>query len=936
MADGLGRLSARGVLACALVVISVLLGAPSRARTERFDVHGVVADSAGAGLPGAMVVVLTRADSVLTRFATADGRGAFALRRVPTGEYILQVSHMGYQPLWKDFSVGDTDADVGVITLVARVVEMDALVVSADHIPFVVRRDTLDYNAAAFETRPNATVEDLLDELPGIEVEADGSITAQGEEVKNVLVEGKEFFGSDPTIATRNLPAKAVERVQVYDRQSDMSEFTGIADGQEERTIDLELVEGARSGYFGRLSGGIGTDLDTCATPDLWGNSRSPYDGTLSLNRFSLTTQLAAIANLNSVNRPGFWWGDYQTFAGGGRGMRRDGERGDRSRGVRIGGGRDDGFTETAAAGVNASHDFGEKGWIRSSYFLSSLDNRQDRVLQQQQLLGSAVSSLVDQTSHQVSDQLTHRLNLNAQRTFADGHDLRLRGHLTAGSSSLASFSSRDTRSAAQDMQNAAVTDYATREEHLGGSAGLTWRRRLGGDGRTAVAEARVNLSDADQSGDLSSTGELHGPDGAVTNDRTRQEQSHDGRTLSQSQRLSLTEPLGGGRVLELFGERRTVDEDQTESILDLGRDTRAPSRRPGSRFERTYTYRRGGLRFSRNTAETHLVLGLQVQGSDLDGAVLDRDERVSSSHAHFLPSAHFRIHSKKVRNLDIRYWTSTREPTMAQLQPFVDNRDPLYVRVGNPDLIPEYTHGLSASYRYFDQFSFGHLFTHLKVTSTGDGIVPSRTVDEQGRQVVTSVNADRGWSTNAGVYFGTPVRTIGARLEVSYRGMYSTGSEFVNQTENRSRILRHTVGAGLENHANEDFSLEVGGELTLNTVHYSLSEELNQTYLNSIFRASGSYYLGDDWTLSTGLSYRAFDQEVFGPGQSIAQLEASISRRVLDDHGEIELAGFDLLNQHQGVHFTNASSYIQEERIESLGHYVILRFIYHLKPAVK
>ena len=119
----------------------------------------------------------------------------------------------------------------------------------------------------------------------------------------------------------------------------------------------------------------------------------------------------------------------------------------------------------------------------------------------------------------------------------------------------------------------------------------------------------------------------------------------------------------------------------------------------------------------------------------------------------------------------------------MSELQPFVDNRDPLYVRVGNPDLIPEYTHGLSASYRYFDQFSFVPLFTYLKATSTVDDIVPSRTVDDQGRQVVTSVNAGRGWSTNGGVYFGTPIRAIGARLEVSYRGMYSKDSEFVSQT---------------------------------------------------------------------------------------------------------------------------------------------------------
>ncbi len=193
-----------------VVIVGILVAAPARAQERQYDVSGVVADSAGTVLRGAMVVALTRPDSVLTTFATTSGDGEFTLRRLAPGDYILQVTFVGYQPVRRDFSITEGDVDAGTVTMEVAAVEMDVLVVSAEHVPFVVKRDTIDYNVLAFPTRPNATVEDLLRRLPGIEVEADGSIKAQGEEVQNVLVEGKEFFGKDPKVATRNLPADAV------------------------------------------------------------------------------------------------------------------------------------------------------------------------------------------------------------------------------------------------------------------------------------------------------------------------------------------------------------------------------------------------------------------------------------------------------------------------------------------------------------------------------------------------------------------------------------------------------------------------------------------------------------------------------------------------------------------------------------------------------
>ncbi len=936
-------------LAAAAALAAALPAAPARAQVE-FDITGVVVDSTGAGVGGAMVVALALPDSVLTKWAQTGGDGAFGLRVAP-GEYLLQVTLIGHQTVRRALSVTDGDVAAGTIALQVSAVGMDPLVVRVEHIPFLNRRDTLSYNALAFETRPNANVEDLLRRLPGVEVERDGSIKAQGEDVENVLVDGKEFFGSDPTIATRNLRADAIQRVDVYDKQSDRAEFTGIPDGEEARTIDLKLKEGAKHGYFGRVSGALGADMgdygsltapgevgspgssgegDTSPAIGAPVESRIPYDGTLSINRFSPTTQLAVISNANNVNQAGFSWGDYLNFMGGARGLAAEGKG--RGGGVRIGGGRDDGFTETLALGLNASHDFGSKNWVRTSYFLSSLDNLQNRTLQQQQLLGSEFSSLVDETSSEQADNLTHRLDLNAQVTLSEGHDLRLRGNLNAGSSSLASVAFRETRTATGQPLNTAATDYLVDGDDLGGNGQLTWRKRLSENGRSLFAEARLNLSDSELLGELSSTVRGDPLDPRATRAEILQEQSRTGRTLGHTVRLSLTEPLARNTVLEIFGERSAIDEDQEKSIFDIEAGTPVFNDLLSSAFERTYTYLRGGLRFNRSTQNTRFVLGLQIQSSDLDGVVLDRDEEIANGYTHLLPLADLRLQLDDARTLNFRYTTSTREPSMTELQPFTDNSDPLRVYVGNPDLQPEYTHRLAAEYRSFDQFSFVHLFAYARLGYTTDAISQSRTVDPQGLQLFSPVNVGGVWNANGGVNFGTPVRSIGARLNLNYNVTYSRSTEIVNEAENDSRIWQNTLGFELENRVKDVFDVSAGGKLTHNHVGYSLSEELNQSYLNSIFFGSGALYLGP-WTLETSLDLRLFDQDVFGESQNVALWEASISRLFLNDRVEVQLTAFDLLNQHRGVSLNSSPSFIQEQRIESLGQYFMLRFVYHLGP---
>ena len=938
----MGRLSRR-VLAWGAVLALGAMAAPLQAQ-EEYEVRGMVTDSAGMPLRNAMVVALTQADSVLTKYDLTNGDGHFVVSGLPANQYILQVTLIGYATFRRDFAITDADVDAGTVNMTVMALELDSLVVSVEHVPFINRGDTLSYNVLAFPTQPNAMVEDLLKRLPGIEVDPDGSITAQGEQVENVLVDGKEFFGKDPTIATRNLPADAVKQVDVYDKESDMAEFTGIPDGDDERTIDLKLREEARRGYFGRATGGFGGDANSAARLGDRATNNLRYDGRFTLNRFSPTMQLSVNANTNNVNRAGFSVAGMEGILAMGGGEFVVAEM--MARGGFSGGGGG-GFGDSRGVGLNLSRDFGEKGWIRSSYFLSDADSRQDRTVQQQALFGANVASLIDESSKQESGNTSHRLNMNGQYAFSPGHQLRIRVNANGGSSASTSFARRETQTVGGQSLNTAVTNYLVDGSNWSGDARLTWRKRLGEGGRSIVAEFNSGLRDSDRVADLESTitGESRGGSGGSSggSEHILQEQSNTGRNWNNSARLSFTQPLGERYVMEVFGRGNAVAEDQDRTVFDIVSDEPIRNNELSSGFERTYNYYNAGARLSRNKEKSWITLGLRAQKSDLSGTIVDRDETISNGYTHLLGSLDLKWQVKDGQFLGFRYGTSTREPSLNQLQPFVDNRDPINVYVGNPDLAPAYSHRLSTDYRFFDQFSFVNLSTRAGFNYTNNPIANSRVFDEQGFQTISPINTDASWSVNGNANFGTPIRKLGVDIDLEYGISYSEGTEVINQASNESRVTRNTVGTSLSNRDKERFEVRAGANFTFNDVEYSLNQALNRAYVSSRYSARGTLYLGA-WTLGSNFSWRVYDQNLYNvgagargesyspsPGRNVARWDARASRRLLSDRAELEIQAFDLLNQSQSVNISNSGSFIQEARTESLGQYFMVRVMYRL-----
>ena len=886
-------------------------------------VTGAVTDSTGAGLRGATVVLLLPADSTIASFAATDADGAFRIRRVPAGAYLLKASFVGFVPAVREIRVGAGPLDVGRVALAEDAGALGQLVVGAERVPMVVRQDTLEYDAGAFGTPMGATVEDLLKRLPGVEVGADGSIKAQGEAVRKVLVDGKEFFGDDPTVATRNLPADAVDRVQVYDKASDTAEFTGVKDGDEARTINLALKEDRKTGAFGTVSGGLGgAPTDGAASGDVL------YDGKATVNRFSPATQLSAIANVNNVNRQSFSVGDYFSFMGGpprmgGGGVFRLG--GD---GVPVGDGPSDGFATTLSGGLNLNHEFSAKTSVQSSYFVHHLDAQQTRRVVQDRFFGDALSSREEQDGDQDRTTTAHRLSVTAEHEIGEGHDLRVRSNVSLADAALASTSQRQTVGAA-GLENGSTSAYGSDGRDLAGDAALTYRRRFAGN-RSVVADLRAGLQDNRLDGDLRATNRFYDAGDLLTTEELAQLQDQDGRAWTRSARVLLTQPLGASQALQLGVERQVTTEDQTREVSDV---TGAPALDDAlsSAFERSVRTDRGGLTYRYDQEPVGLSVGLDLQRVRLDGEVLGAGGAVDRQFLRLLPSATLSYAISQGRNAELRYRAQTREPSLRELQPVVDNRDPLDVYVGNPELQPETTHSVDARYLSFDAFTSTNLFGFVRAAYTTRSISTARTVDERLRQTSTPVNTGGTWTVMGNASFGTPVRPLRGLVNLSANTFYDRGLELVNGAENASDLWRTTLDLRLENRDKERLDLQVGARYAFNNASYALSPQRDRAYVNRTFYAELGWTPTDAWDLRTKLDLTLYADDVFGEGRVVPLWEATASRSFMDGRAQVELVARDLLDRNVGVSFTNTPSYVQEERVDSLGRYVLLRLVYNL-----
>ncbi len=903
----------KSLLTTLLAACCITMGA------QTITVTGFVTDTSEEGLFSASVVAMSAADSLLASFALTDDNGNFKLEKLKNEKYIIQVNYLGFEQYSELIDLSDKTGtwDMGQVRMKVSEQVLSTITITGETSPIAVKKDTLEYNALAFQVRPNDVVEDLLRQMQGVEVQDDGSIMAQGEQVRRVLVDGKEFFGNDTKLATKNLPASAIKKVQFFERQSDMSEFTGVDDGQREKTMNLELKDGHKSGYFGNAG--------------ISGGTIDRYKGTINLNRFGPKTQVSMIGNFNNINEQGFSVDQFMSFMnnqggfGGGRGG---------GGGITIARGLSDGFVTTTMGGININHQFAENTKLNFSYYLNDISNIIDRTRARENFLDGNTSFFTNELSSQESANIGHSFRMRFDHKIDSTQDIRLDANLSTGRSNLQNNTFSNVISDNIE-QNNSLNDYFSKGLNDNFSGSMLYRKLLSkSKSRSITFNGSINTLNNDFTGELDALNTFF-PDDPIMEmaENIAQNQFENNDELSYSVQMSYVEPLGDKNYMEAIYRRQNFNNEVVKDIFDIINGVDVINETLSNHYDRSFTYDRIGAAFHRNSEKYSLTLEGLIQHSSLAGNLFRENATIFTSNTTFLPRLSYRLDLGTAHNMRINYTTNVSEPSLQQLQPVVDNSNPLSIYIGNPNLIPEYRHNLRLNYIKFNQFSFSSLFAFINATYTRNNIINQTFIDDQFRTVSTPINVPYNFNVNTSINYSTPIRPLEMKIQVNGNIGYQKRILFINTVENESDIYNARIGLTLENRRKKYIDVSASASMNYNINTYSVSSERNQNFLNQTYTGNLIVRPNDLWNIQSNIRVRVFPEQDFSEGLTVPIWRAGVSRFFMKgNRGEISLSVFDILNQNLGLNQSANLNYIETEQIISLGRYFMLGFTYSIR----
>ncbi|MFI5203273.1 MAG: outer membrane beta-barrel protein [Flavobacteriales bacterium] len=906
-----------------LLNIFLLIGLSSAAYAQKtYSIKGIVFENQTDSVPGASVMLLDLPDSTLLLYTSSTKNGSFELKEIPNGKYLLQISSVGMPVLYKNIEVTGADLNLGNLDVSQGVKKLDEVLIEDYLVPVVIKGDTIEYNADAFKTKPNAVAEDLLKKLPGVEVDKDGNIKAQGEDVQKILVDGKEFFGTDPKMATKNLPADAIDKVQVYDKKSEEAEQTGIDDGEHEKTINLTLKKNKKQGIFGSVEASYAHE--------------NLYYGKIKLFRFSGKTQISVLGLGNNMNESGFDWSDYADFMGGWQnafsGMDEGFDFG--NLGLPIGG-SNQGVSSAYSGGLNLNHQFTKRTKLSLNYsinrgihILNSEENRQYN--------NSDNPYSTFETEDANQRNYTHRAGFKFDIALDSSSEIKIKSNLSYLTQNDLKVTSQNTYTNSNILENQAYTDNVSDVTALKASGSLQYRKKFGNPRRNISVGGDFVLNPYDGSVRLYSLKDFRINDSIPywLHDTLHQEQIAEQEQFSWGANFSFVEPVSPNSHVQFQYKFNTSERDQLKNYFDIpsSGENQLNDTLSGN-YKNNYSWHNASVGWTLRKNDHFLLIGLAGQVSDLSGKVAISDTLITKQFRNLLPRFRYNYKFSKTSRFSLNYNTRINEPNVAQLQPVIDNSNPFKLYIGNPDLKAEYSHRGRLEYSSFSQFSYTTCFISGSVGYTRNKISTAVTTDSNFIQTSSPVNVDYEVNYDGYVYYDFPIKPLKIKMELSAGLSGSQSLLYVNGLLDNVNRLSPDFEVGIENRKKENFDISVGLEYSIKSSKYATNANLNQTFYSYSPYLYLEVFLGDNWTFSTDFDWSFYKGNAFNKDQDIALWEAAISYQFLKNKvGELELSVFDILNQYRGFEQNSSVNYILEKKYNTLSRYFMLSFTYSIK----
>lgn len=894
-----------------LIHILILLFFTLTATAQDYSITGQVKDEEQTPLLGATIVVLDAADSTMLAFGITDETGKFLVYDVPQGDRVLQVSYTGYSDHGQELTLsGDkTEIDLGEITLSVSSAILEEVSIKAEHIPMGILGDTINYNAAAFKTRPGASVEDLLKKLPGIEVARDGSLKAQGKDVENVLVDGKEFFSGDATIATKNLEAEAVDKVQVYDKKSEEAEFTGIDDGQEEKTINLKLKDGYKSGGFGKASIDAGTE-----------NSRQAK---LNYNRFSPSVQASIIGNANNINEQAFSFNEYIDFMGGFQNVLATG--GFSEYNVNGGGQQaPQGIRDQKSVGTNLNVDFSKAIKLNANYLFAQNENDLNRTASTENFTDAQTFSTID-TTFSTDKTTNHRVNTKLKYNPNPFNNFTLNTRFyKIGNRDIRNASTQYLVDGLDQSMSSSATNSSTASYNINSS--LIYKRKYSKKGRNWISSLRFEDLNRDEETDINNLFRTLSEE-----DLINQFQSFSNNRQTITGNTKFTEPIGKKLYLGLEYTFNDVVQDPTRDYFNRVENELVLDNEISSKFSSDWRYHELGVSLKRNRKKLNLNFGLSYMNANLkardNGVQLNENEGFH----YVLPSLRARYKMKSSKSMEFGYSTRLSAPQLSQMVTQVNNLNPNYLILGNPNLTPEYVHTVSMNYSAFDQFNFSNQFANLSLSYSPNRIVNSRNLRSDLVTEVIPVNAGNHMSANLYFSHHSPIRKLKIKYNISTTMSYSKYNTFVNDIENKVQNANANINFSIENRNKDVVDIAGGLRLDISAFSNSFTSNFDEPFANYSWYTDGFVNMGKGFNLGVTYDYRTFNSAFFQDDQVSHLLGAKFSKSFMDNKLTLNITARDLLNQNIGVDRSGNINSFSDTRYNTLGRYIMFGLSYRI-----
>ena len=891
---------------------------------QSVQITGLVKDTVDKKpLEKASVLLIAKKDSSLQSFVRTDKQGRFQLD-VPNGAaFSLLVSYPKYADWFDDLQLPSSGSkDLGVISLNTKAYVLKEIVIRNTS-PIRIKGDTTEYIADSFKVTPNADVQELLRKMPGIQVNAKGEITAQGEKVKKVYVDGEEFFSDDPAMVTKNLRADAIAQVQVYDKKSDQAAFTGIDDGQREKTINLKLKESAKNGYFGKIEAG---------------STFAKYNvGKVMGNLFKGKRKIAAYATTNNSEFEGLNWDELRTYGDGGNIVTEFSDDGSSMMFMSSGDGdyaENKGLPNQQTVGAFYGNKWKNYTMGNSAQFQKVKMNIQNNGFTKSILPGYSLDNTYTDDKLQTRKRYKmgsknewgtdstglFKLNLNASQTLRNSNSIyNSETYNNTGSiSSLLNKSRQEKNNSDEDNQ-------------LTGS--LSYRQKLKKKGRSISAEASWKLDDKTSEGSLYSVTQY-----GLSPSVDIVDQKKFGRQQSSSTNVSTiyTEPISKKSFLVFkynIGIGNNEAERNTKSKSGQGNyDQLVDSL--SNHFQFNTFSNSGSLNYRYVAKKLTMSAGSGLGRVNYQANDLEKLTNRSISFTNFLPVFNFVYKPKQQRRLNIDYNGSTTNPSLSQIQPLINNDNPLSIQVGNADLVQGFRNDLRFQFSDYKVLKSRSIDLGGGFSTTSNDITSSTSVDATGKTISKYINVNgvynydfrAGYSRDIvkGINGGISLRQDGGRNINLVNGLR-------NLTNYNTTLVSFDFGYWGERWYSFYGSFRIGKSSSTST--------LRPDFKNAYTTMNG--YLGADLkfkkiksyvNLWSDLTYYG-SNEVFAKPLSMFVFTPTFSKNFgKTETFTLKVKVFDLFNQNRDINRNNSSNFLSQSTYNTLRRYVLVGFAFNLK----